>query len=71
MPTKSSMKSPKVDHGMVEREATSLMLKARYYLGTRWEFERMVRYVRDHHEEMASAGRDLLQEDSEDVSDLL
>ena len=48
------------------RESEILMNKIRYFLKDNWEFERLVRYLRDHPDELAAAGEKLI-----DFSDLL
>lgn len=54
------------------RECESLMLKARYYLGTDWEFRRMIDYIRERPEAMAEAGERLHAElYSDNMEDLL
>lgn len=47
------------------------MLKMRYYLGTEWEFRRMIDYIRQRPEAMADAGEKLYQEQYGGMEDLL
>lgn len=42
------------------------MNKIRYLLRDDWEFQRLVRYVREHHDDLADAGEKIV-----DISDLL
>lgn len=53
----------------MKAEATLLMNKIRYFTKDDWEFERLVKYLRLHPDELADAGEEIIEKTAGNLLD--